>query len=472
MASEEPPSLTAAPASEATSPLPPPEREPSGTLAPSAPPEIARWASPKVSSPTTPPAAENLEPLQPFDFDVSDGTDDAAAADAGAADADAGATAADVSATAADATAADAATAVPEAGGPTSMPPPPPPLITQTASADDVMPPPPGMVPRTLTPMTAEAVPASPPPPSMPAPPGDESLYRSAPPDRVTVAQSEPQGPPEDRITRASLRFDEPIMKARSPDAAVAAVVSAFPGEAPAPKAIHAMAAADAEAARAAEAASMAAQAESARADAEQKGDEAQPAQADAPGASPHSTAAAADTTSPWDADAGPAQTLDLDHTKQPGSAFEALLSTSAAAPSPQDPPPEAPAPVDELTSLMTGAKELFDLGDFSGSLDLVEKVLRAEPTHEGALAYLKRNEATLMRMYESKLGAMSVVPRQLVPPDEVIWLNMHHRAGFILSQVDGTMSYEDLLEISGMDRFDTVRILAELVSKGIIGAS
>jgi hypothetical protein len=96
--------------------------------------------------------------------------------------------------------------------------------------------------------------------------------------------------------------------------------------------------------------------------------------------------------------------------------------------------------------------------------------VLRRNPQHEGALAYLKRNEATLLRMYESKIGDMSRIPKPLVPPDEVIWMNMHHRAGFILSQVDGTLSYDDLLEISGMDRFDTVRIVADLVTAGIIG--
>lgn len=118
----------------------------------------------------------------------------------------------------------------------------------------------------------------------------------------------------------------------------------------------------------------------------------------------------------------------------------------------------------------MTGARELFALGDFSGSLELVEKVLQREPAHEGARAYLKRNEATLLKMYESKLGTLGAIPSQLVPPDEVIWLNMHHRAGFILSQVDGTLSYEDLLEVSGMDRFDTIRILADLVQNGIIG--
>ena len=137
----------------------------------------------------------------------------------------------------------------------------------------------------------------------------------------------------------------------------------------------------------------------------------------------------------------------------------------------PRAPAPRAPEkPVDECEALMTGARELFELGDFSGSLELVEKVLKKQSQHEGARAYLKRNEQTLLKMYESKLGDMNHIPRQLVPPDEVIWMNMHHRAGFILSQVDGSLTYDDLLAVSGMDRFDTVRIIADLITNGIIG--
>ncbi|MDP2341577.1 MAG: hypothetical protein Q8O67_11500 [Deltaproteobacteria bacterium] len=210
---------------------------------------------------------------------------------------------------------------------------------------------------------------------------------------------------------------------------------------------------------------------------------------------------------SPWDSHEGPAVAFDVDHVKDArASAFESLLKRASGAsvppvqiarplaealdltppphqmlPSPppataSTPPrqalrtPRADVPVDECEALMTGARELFELGDFSGSLELVEKVLKKQPQHEGARAYLKRNEQTLLKMYESKLGDMQRVPRQLVPPDEVIWMNMHHRAGFILSQVDGSLSYDDILEVSGMDRFDTVRIIADLVGNGIIG--
>ena len=156
---------------------------------------------------------------------------------------------------------------------------------------------------------------------------------------------------------------------------------------------------------------------------------------------------------------------LDVEVTTSP---FDDLMKSA-----PPTPPPVAVAevkPLDENEELMRGARELFELGDFSGSLELVDKVLKKDAQHDGARAYLERNEATLSKMYESKLGDLRRAPRQLMPPDEVIWINLHHKAGFILSQVDGMLTYEDILEISGMPRFDALRILHELVQQGVIG--
>jgi hypothetical protein len=117
----------------------------------------------------------------------------------------------------------------------------------------------------------------------------------------------------------------------------------------------------------------------------------------------------------------------------------------------------------------MEGARELFALGDFSGSLEMIEKILRLEPDHAEARAYLKQNEATLIAMYESKLGPLTGVPRLAISPEEVMWLNLDHRAGFLLAQVDGTVNYDELFALSGLPRLDTARILASLLADGVI---
>jgi tetratricopeptide (TPR) repeat protein len=126
-------------------------------------------------------------------------------------------------------------------------------------------------------------------------------------------------------------------------------------------------------------------------------------------------------------------------------------------------------APRTDVEVWLSAAKELFALGDFSGSLELIEKILQVDPEHGEARDYLRQNEATLISMYESKLGPLTAVPRLAVKPEEILWLNLDHRAGFLLAQIDGTVDYDSLFALSGLPRLDTARILANLIADGVI---
>jgi hypothetical protein len=67
-------------------------------------------------------------------------------------------------------------------------------------------------------------------------------------------------------------------------------------------------------------------------------------------------------------------------------------------------------------------------------------------------------------------MGAMDRIPKVVLPPDEIIWLNLDPRAGFVLAQIDGSVSFEDLYAICGLRRLDTARILSQLLDEGVIG--
>jgi hypothetical protein len=122
-----------------------------------------------------------------------------------------------------------------------------------------------------------------------------------------------------------------------------------------------------------------------------------------------------------------------------------------------------------EVEAWMQAARELFALGDFSGSLEMIERILKLEPGHAEAREYLQQNESTLIAMYESKLGPPGAIPRLAIQPEEVMWLNLDHRSGFLLAQIDGTVNYEDLFALSGLPRLDTARILVALLQQGVI---
>jgi hypothetical protein len=122
-----------------------------------------------------------------------------------------------------------------------------------------------------------------------------------------------------------------------------------------------------------------------------------------------------------------------------------------------------------EVASLLSGARDLIDLDDHTGAMELIAKAQVLAPDDPEVLRLRERSERTLLAMFESKLGDLGSIPRVLLKDDEIIWLNLDHRAGFVLAQIDGTVNFEDLFAVSGMSRLDTGRILTQLVDEGVI---
>ena len=129
-----------------------------------------------------------------------------------------------------------------------------------------------------------------------------------------------------------------------------------------------------------------------------------------------------------------------------------------------------AAAPTSEASVLLGGARDLISQKDLGGALELLSKVLSQDPRNAQATKLREESEAELTQQLEARLGGLSQRPRVLLKPDEIRWLDLDPRAGFVLAQIDGAVSYEDLYDICGLPRLDTVRILAQLVNEKIIG--
>ncbi|MEO6952105.1 MAG: hypothetical protein ABI321_09845 [Polyangia bacterium] len=72
--------------------------------------------------------------------------------------------------------------------------------------------------------------------------------------------------------------------------------------------------------------------------------------------------------------------------------------------------------------------------------------------------------EALLTRAYELIVGDLNAIPRYgKATPD------LDSRSAFLLSRMDGSMSLDDLLDISGMPRADALRVLARLIVAGVV---
>lgn len=118
---------------------------------------------------------------------------------------------------------------------------------------------------------------------------------------------------------------------------------------------------------------------------------------------------------------------------------------------------------------LVVEMQELYDMGNYSGALKLAEHILRTEPEDTVAKRIRDNSKETLLHMYEAKFGSFERTPRLAIDTHEVIWHKLDPPTGFVLSRIDGTVTFEDIIDICGLGRYETCRILNHLLQEGII---
>ncbi|MDJ0762674.1 MAG: hypothetical protein QNJ97_06755 [Myxococcota bacterium] len=113
--------------------------------------------------------------------------------------------------------------------------------------------------------------------------------------------------------------------------------------------------------------------------------------------------------------------------------------------------------------------KEFQEVGNYSGALASALEILQDDPENAEAIKCRDAVKEVLTEMYASRIGSFDRVPRVAISNQEIIWHNLDVGTAFILSRIDGLVTFEDILDISGMPKFDTCRILDQLLRDGII---
>jgi hypothetical protein len=138
-------------------------------------------------------------------------------------------------------------------------------------------------------------------------------------------------------------------------------------------------------------------------------------------------------------------------------------------------PPPAVLVPAQarsERNAQITEMKDRYAMGDFTGALAVAESMLERDEADIDAQRYAQSCRDVLTQMYTARLGALSQHVRVAVPGDQIRWLSLDHRAGFVLSLIDGSSTVEELLDISGMNRLDALRIIYTLFDQRVIALS
>jgi hypothetical protein len=121
------------------------------------------------------------------------------------------------------------------------------------------------------------------------------------------------------------------------------------------------------------------------------------------------------------------------------------------------------------ITSLLDRATDWHRLGDIAKAVTAVDLALSEEPGSPLAQKLVHRNRDTIMTVFQAYLGDLQRAPALAQPLHELAAARINPRAAFLLSRIDGTLSVDEILDVSGMPRLEAYRHLCQLLLRGII---
>ena len=79
------------------------------------------------------------------------------------------------------------------------------------------------------------------------------------------------------------------------------------------------------------------------------------------------------------------------------------------------------------------------------------------------------RHRDQMLNVYQAFLGDLQRQPMLARPLHELASAPISPRAAFLLSRIDGQLSMDELLDVSGMPRIEAYRYLCQLFLRGIL---
>jgi tetratricopeptide (TPR) repeat protein len=122
--------------------------------------------------------------------------------------------------------------------------------------------------------------------------------------------------------------------------------------------------------------------------------------------------------------------------------------------------------------SLLADALELFREGEVQECFELLETLVRENPRRMEIQGYYELVRSHLFGYYRERVADASGVLKLKITPEEVMRFNLPANAGFVLSMIDGRTSVNEVLALSGMDPFDAIRLVSNLLEAGIVEVS
>ena len=121
------------------------------------------------------------------------------------------------------------------------------------------------------------------------------------------------------------------------------------------------------------------------------------------------------------------------------------------------------------ITRLLELAGDWSEAGELDKAVSAVDLALSEDPNSALGQKLITRNKDLVMSLFQSYLGNLDRMPALAKPLHELSNAPISPRAAFLLSRIDGTLTIDELLDVSGMPRLEAYRHLCQLFLRGIL---
>ena len=121
------------------------------------------------------------------------------------------------------------------------------------------------------------------------------------------------------------------------------------------------------------------------------------------------------------------------------------------------------------ITALLDRALAWNSGEELDKAVCAVDLALSEDPNSALAQKLIHRNRDTIMTVFQNYLGDLERQPQLARPLHELSSAPISPRAAFLLSRIDGTLTIDEILDVSGMPRLEAYRHLCQLFLRGIL---
>ncbi len=147
----------------------------------------------------------------------------------------------------------------------------------------------------------------------------------------------------------------------------------------------------------------------------------------------------------------------------------------SETEPEHESPPPQAESTVkqpegpESADQMVEKGRALLDEGDHEGAFDRFKRAIDAGKNDPDTFGYLETARAAMLNDYKKLITDLDGVPEIKMNYDRIKNMDLNNQEGFILSQIDGSISFRDIMALTGTETVQAMGVFAKFVKSGII---